>query len=74
VPVLKEKKGAGESFHFTRRPEKKWKEKELFIPHHIKNREEVERKEAQHSSPHKTHHKKRLSNKALTVTKHLYFT
>jgi hypothetical protein len=50
-------------------------EKELIIPHHLKKREEVERKEAQTiSASGKTHHKKRPSNQALTVTKHLYFT
>jgi hypothetical protein len=36
MPVLKEKKGAGESFHFPRKSVKKWNEKELIIPHHKK--------------------------------------
>jgi hypothetical protein len=36
VPVLKEKKGVGDSFHFIRKSVKKWKEKELIIPFHKK--------------------------------------
>jgi hypothetical protein len=40
----------GESFHFSRKRVKKWKEKERIIPLLKKKGEEVERKRANHST------------------------